>query len=999
VYDFVHLHVHSAYSLREGALTLSDVVNLAAEGQMGAVALTDTNALYGVIPFYKAARKAGIKPVIGVQLSICRDEDRDAMEESRRVNVPVDTAVLLAKNLEGYESLVSLVTLAHQKHHQPFVTFAELAAHTAHTVALIGGGESCLLEMFASRQESLARKWLSTWQDTCPNGNLYLDVQDHQIPQERSGLPMILKAAREVGIPLVATNDVHYKSRADAPVQRVLAGLEGNGVQRTLVSDMYDFSSAEEMMRRFRSIPEAIANTSVIADMCDLELPLGQTLLPKYETQSGEPANEVLQRAARAGVQMRYGQLTPEIEKRLDYELSIIQQLGFADYFLVVADFIRYAHKKGISTGPGRGSAAGSLVAYALRITDVDPIQNHLLFERFLNPERVSWPDIDTDFEFERRGEVIQYVKNRYGEEYVAQIGTFGTLAARAAIRDTGRVLQTDPKLVDRLARMIPGYPGVTLSRAYDEVAGIRDLIANNQHARTVWEMASKIEGLPRHTSVHAAGVIISPIPLRRIAPVEPGGDGMSVTEYPMEDIESLGLIKMDFLGLKTLTLIDECINSILRRTGKRIDLRVIPPNDGPTFKMLSRGETLGCFQLESSGMRRVLRDLKPTHLEDIIAVNALYRPGPMENIPTFIAAKHGKQKVAYPHPDLRPILEDTYGIIVYQEQIMQIASLMAGFTLGQADLLRRAVSKKKRAILDAERGRFIAGCLAKGYKIEIANDVYDLIVRFADYGFNRSHAAAYAVLSYRTSYLRANYLPDFLAALLTLVAGSADKISEYVRDGRQHGIHVLPPSVTTSERGFVVKSDTEIRTGLLSIKGVGVAAVDAILLERQKNQFTSLTDFLSRVNGRICNRRVVESLLQTGAFSDFLPPKASKDAALEMLSHAYTEADEHKQFSGLGLLLDETYAETEPSDSANSQVLFVRYPGGRQGKEMLTRVKQILAEAKGDVPVALFDATTRKTRILGEKWKVSISTELLASMEEIVGIGNVKIGQTAKRD
>jgi DNA polymerase III subunit alpha len=995
VYDFVHLHVHSAYSLRQGALTLEDIVNLAKEGQMRAVALTDTNALYGVIPFYKLAKQAGIKPIIGVQLSVCKDEDREAMEERRRANVFVDTVVLLAKNLEGYEAIVSLVTLSHQKRHHPFVTFGELAAHTTNTIALIGGGESCLVQMLANRESDKAREWLSIWQNVCPSGNLYLDVQDHKIPEERSVLPMLLKAARDNDIPLVATNDVHYKSGEDASVQRVLAQLEGNAPPKILASDMYDFASAEEMARRFTNLPEATLNTCVIADMCNLELPLSKTLLPKYPTQNSEPAEEVLQRAAKAGVMMRYGHLTTEIEKRLDYELGIINQLGFADYFLVVADFIRYAHKKGISTGPGRGSAAGSLVAYALRITDVDPLQNHLLFERFLNPERVSWPDIDTDFEFERRGEVIQYVKERYGKDYVAQIGTFGTLAARAAIRDAGRVLQTDPKLVDRLARMVPGYPGVTLHRAWDEVAGIRDLIANNHHAKNVWEMASKMEGLPRHTSVHAAGVVISPIPLHRIVPVEPGSDGMNVTQYPMEDIESIGLVKMDFLGLKTLTLIDECVNSIKRRTGRQIDLRTILPNDVRTFKMLSRGETLGCFQLESTGMRRVLRDLKPTHLEDIIAVNALYRPGPMENIPAFIAAKHGRQKVVYPHPDLKPILEDTYGVIVYQEQIMQIASLMAGFTLGQADLLRRAVSKKKRDVLVAERGRFVAGCLAKGYELETANEVYDLIVRFADYGFNRSHAAAYAVLSYRTSYLRANYLPDFLAALLTLVMGSTDKISEYVRDARAHGIRVLPPSITTSQRGFIVESDTEIRTGLLSIKGVGVAAVDAILLERQKNQFTSLTDFLTRINGRICNRKVVESLLLSGAFSDFLPPKISKDAAAEMLSLAYVEAEEHKQFAGLGLLLDEPRIEAEPSKNTSPQVLFIRYPGGKQGKDMLSKVKQILTMDKGEVSVALFDASTRRTRILGDKWKVAISTELLASLEEIVGIGNVKVGKT----
>ncbi len=989
--------MHSAYSLREGALTVEEVVHLAKANDMRAVALTDTNALYGAISFYKAAKKAGIKPIIGVQLSVCRDGDQELLDNGRKGlgATPVDTAVLLAKNLDGYESLVTLVTLAREKQHRPYVTFSELAAHTTHTFVLVGGGESYLLKLFANRQTSVANTWIGTWLNACPSGNLYIDVQDHKVPEERTGLPAIVKAARANEIPLVATNDAHYKAKEDADVQRVLAGLEG-GTGAILRSDLYGFASKEDMSIKFGNFPEALENTLVIADACNLELPIGQTLLPKYKTQNDEPSEEVLRKAAIVGVEKRYGHVTSEIEKRLDYELGIINQLGFADYFLIVADFIRFAHKKGISTGPGRGSAAGSLVAYALRITDVDPVQNHLLFERFLNPERISWPDIDTDFEFERRGEVIQYVKERYGKEYVAQIGTFGTLAARAAIRDAGRVLQTDPLLVDRIAKMVPTYPGVTLERVWNEVAGIRELTANNHHAKTVWDIACKIEGFPRHTSVHAAGVVISPIPLRRIVPVELGSDGMSVTQYPMEDIESLGLIKMDFLGLKTLTLIDECVSSIEGRTKERIDLRRISPNDPATFKMLSKGETLGCFQLESSGMRRVLRDLKPTHLEDIIAVNALYRPGPMENIPSFIAAKHGKQNVIYPHPDLKPILEDTYGVIVYQEQIMQIASMMAGFTLGQADLLRRAVSKKKRDILDAERGRFVAGCLAKGYTADTANDVYDLIVRFADYGFNRSHAAAYAVLAYRTSYLRANYLPDFLASLLTLSMGSSDKISEYVRDAKRHGIRVLPPSITSSVRGFVVESDTVIRTGLLSIKGVGEAAVEAILSERAEGQFTSLVDFLKRVNSRVCNRKVVEGLLQADAFSDFLPQKISKEAAMQILTLAYTEAEEHKQFAGLGLLLDESLMRDEVSTEpeSESQVLYIRYPGGKQGKDMLTQVKQVLLMEKGTVSVALFDASTRRTRILGEKFLVSITPELIASLEEIVGIGNAKIGK-----
>ncbi len=996
--DFVHLHVHSAYSLKQGALKLEDLVKLTLTYHMRAVALTDTNALYGVIPFYKACKSAGIRPILGVQLSVCRDDDEEAVSSSRRGVTTLDTAVFLAKNFAGYQSLVQLVTLAHRKHRQPFVTISEVAGHTPHLFTLIGGGESNLLKLFADGQEDAAGTWLTMWVNASPSENLFIDIQDHKLSEERNGLPALVKAARAFSLPFVATNDVHYATPEDAQVQRVLAQLEGNAVPRILSGDEYYFASPEEMVRRFTNLPEAIANTMMIADACELELPMQRTLLPKFPTKNGEPAQQVLRKAAEAGVTMRYGQLRGEVRERLDYELGVINQLGFADYFLVVADFIRYAHKRGISTGPGRGSAASSIVAYALRITDVDPIQNRLLFERFLNPERVSWPDIDTDFEFERRSEVIHYVQERYGPEYVAQIGTFGTLAARAAIRDAGRVLQTDPQLVDRLARMVPSYPGVTLSGAWDEVANLRELVDSTPHAKRVWTIACEMEGLPRHTSVHAAGVVISPVPLTALVPVQLGVDGISVTQYPMEDIEALGLLKMDFLGLKTLTLLDRCVESVNERTGQKLNLRVIPLSDHATFKMLSKGEALGCFQLESTGIRRVLRDLKPMHFEDIIAVISLYRPGPMENIPAFIAAKHGKQPIVYPHLALKPILEDTYGVIVYQEQIMQIASLMAGFSLGQADLLRRAVSKKKRDVLDAKRGQFVAGCLQKGYSEQTANEVYDLIVRFADYGYPRSHAAAYAVLAYRTSYLRANHLPDFLAALLTMVMSSSEKISEYVRDAKQHGIQILPPSVIISQGGFVVESDTSIRQGLLSIKGVGQVAVDAILSERRVGQFTSVVDFLNRVNSRVCNRKVVENLFYAGAFSSFFPTEMSQEVALKMLSEAYAESEEHKQFSGLGLLLEDIPSQPGVAAKLEKQILYIRYSGKTRAKEVLNQVKQVLLMDGGEAPVVLYDTHSKKTRILGERWQVTVSPELLAALEEIVGIGNVKVGKANKR-
>lgn len=979
--SFVHLHVHTAYSLREGALRIDDCISAAVGFGMSAIAITDTNAMYGVVAFYRAAVAAGIKPILGVQLTVARPEDEKALADGRPGGPGVDTAVLLAESLEGYRNLVRLVTRAQARERRLFVTLEEVTRHRDGVIALVGGSESAALRLFAAGQAEEAQTWLRAWQTAWPATHLFVDVQDHQRTDERQGLPALIRFARSAEIPLVATNDVHYLRREDADVQRVLAQIESGPGGPVLQGERYEFASQEEMARRFAKLTDALENTAKVAERCQVTLPLDQLLLPKYPTPNGEPAAQVLRRAATAGVRQRYRSPSPEVRERLDYELDVIERLGFADYFLVVADFIRFAHKNGISTGPGRGSAAGSLVAYALRITDVDPIANRLLFERFLNPERVTWPDIDTDFEYERRSEVIRYVVARYGPRYVAQIGTFGTLAARAALRDAGRVLQTDPKLVDRLAKLIPNHPGVTLQQAIDEVSGIGDLLRANQHAQAVWDTAAALEGFPRHTSVHAAGVVISPVALDELVPVQPGVDGTPVTQFPMADIEALGLMKMDFLGLRTLTLIDHCVASIERRGSLKFNWRQVPENDATTFTMLGRGETDGCFQLESAGVRRVLRDLRPSGLEDMIAVISLYRPGPMENIPAFIAAKHGRTPIHYPHPDLEPILKDTYGVMIYQEQIMQIASRMAGFSLGQADLLRRAVSKKKREILDAERERFVSGCLARAYDDATANDVYDLIVRFADYGFNRCHAAAYAVLAYRTAYLRANHLPDFLAALLSMTIGAPDKATTYARDAKAHGIAVLPACVAESEAGYTAQSSQVIRTGLLSVRNVGRSAVEAILQTRQQQPFTSLVDFLSRVNARACNRKAVESLLAAGAFERFLPDGAAGDVAHQALDQAYASVEATAQ-PGLQLTFGD-----EPNAS-----LFVRCDTGNQ--VVLENIQTVLGSYPGDVRVTLYDGKKRRAQVLDPKWSVAVSTELVAALEELVGLGNARLGR-----
>lgn len=999
---FVHLHVHTEYSLREGALRIEDCIRRAVELGMPAVAVTDTNALYGAVKFYRAAKAAGIKPILGVQMHVSNAVDPAPGSREARQTAPFDLAVLLAEDYAGYQNLVRLVSLAHSRYRNPHVTFPELTRWSDRVIALVGGGESQILRAFAADQPQEALRWLTAWRDAWPTQSLYVDLQDHGIPEERRGLPDLLAWSHEFSVPVVATNDVHYLHPADADIQRVLAQLEGGLQSRPLQGDHYHFTTPDEMSTRFANLPQALENTLHIAARCTVELPSGRVLLPQYPTSSGESAAVVLRRAAEAGAKQRYSPMTEQVRARLDVELDVIERLGFADYFLVVADFIRFAHKSSISTGPGRGSVAGSLVAYALRITDVDPLKYKLLFERFLNPERVSWPDIDTDFEYERRSEVIQYVAQRYGADHVAQIGTFGTLAARAAIRDAGRALQIDPKLVDRLAKLIPSYAGVTLKQAYDEVAGISELVRANQHAAHLWQTASGLEGFPRHTSTHAAGVVISPLPLTDITPVLPGADGVPVTQYTMDDVEYLGLLKMDFLGLRTLTLIDACVASVEKSTGQPFDWRRTPEDDARTFAMLGKGDTNGCFQLESGGVRRVLRDLRPSTMEDLIAVISLYRPGPMENIPVFIAAKHGRAPIRYPHPDLAPILKDTYGVIVYQEQIMQIASRMAGFSLGQADVLRRAVSKKKRDELDAQRARFVAGCVDHGYSPQVAQEVYDLIVRFADYGFNRSHAAAYAVLAYRTAYLRANYLPHFLASLLSMTVGASDKSQDYLRDAKQYGVHVLPPSVSTSLALYEVADDMAIRPGLLAIRNVGRAGVDAVLSARAQAPFGSLVDFLKRVNPRVCNRKAVESLLAVGALNDFLPDGATPEAALQILEEAYAVAEEGRQTRGLGLVFEpagQTRAGTVALRNADAQagneqpVLYIRWHKD-VSRETISQMKQWLAANRGDVPVALYDTGTRKARLLEARYAVALTPELIAALEEIVGLGNARVGR-----
>ncbi|WP_136604166.1 DNA polymerase III subunit alpha [Paenibacillus dokdonensis] len=893
--SFVHLHVHSEYSLLDGAARISDLVRQAAEYGMKALALTDHGVMYGAVPFYKACSAAGIKPIIGCEAYLTAGSRK---ERGSRKDQPIYHLILLAKDETGYRNLMKLCSIGHLEgyHYKPRIDMDALKAHHEGIICLSAclGGEVPQHLLHGRTDE--ARRAAIRYRDIFGE-DFYLELQDHGLPEQKRVNPQLIQLAEELGISLAVTNDVHYLKREDAAMQDVLicigTGKTVEDEERVQIpTDQLYFKSGEEMNRLFPHVKQAIENTSAIADKCNLELEFGRSILPEYRPLPEEvDSAQYLRSLCQEGLAKRYentelwtapgGQ--EELNKRLDYELSVIGSMGFNDYFLIVWDFIAYAHSQGIATGPGRGSSAGSLVAYVLEITNVDPIKYHLLFERFLNPERVTMPDIDIDFSDERRDEVIRYVARKYGHEHVAQIITFGTLAARAAVRDVGRALNVPYGDVDKAAKLIPGSHGINIRKALELSEELQKNYQQNGKIRELLDMAMKVEGMPRHASTHAAGVVISRDPLTDAVPLQEGSEHTALTQYSMENLESIGLLKMDFLGLRTLSIIERCMNWISEMTGEMPDFQNIPDDDKLTYDMLGSGETTGIFQLESAGVRRVLKDLKPSAFEDIISVVALYRPGPMEFIPKYIQAKHGQIDVEYPHEDLKPLLVDTYGIIVYQEQIMKIASLMAGFSLGESDLLRRAVSKKKREVLDQERSHFVAGSLKQGYSEEEANRVYDMIVRFADYGFPRAHAAAYGVLAFQTAYLKTHYPVQFMASMLTAVMGSHRKVAEYVLECRRMDIHVLPPDVNESGVLFTPVAVAEsveatpgagpghIRFGLGAVKNVGTQAVENMMLVREEKPFESLLDFCRRIDLRVCNKRVIESLIQAGAF-DSLP-------------------------------------------------------------------------------------------------------------------------------
>ncbi|WP_080844450.1 DNA polymerase III subunit alpha [Cytobacillus gottheilii] len=894
--SFIHLHVYSAYSLLMSTVKVEDLARQAKQLGFEAIALTDRNVMYGAVSFYKECLKNEIKPILGLTADVINDES-DQQEP-----FPL---VLLARNQTGYQNLLKISSVIGTKSPNG-IPARWLKAYSEGLIMLSSGLEGKIEQHLMQDEYDAAKATAVFYRDLCEDQQFYLSLHDHGIAAEEKVRNGLIQIGSETGIELAAANAVHYLQKEDAFAQDCLTCIKtGEKIQsedRTrLQGEEYNLKSAAEMTGLLSMFPDALENTLKIAEKCNVMLELNGEHLPKYPSENGLSSEQLLDRLCWQGYRERYPHDTKVHKDRLTYELSILKKMKYSDYFLIVYDFMKYCREQDILTGPGRGSAAGSMVAYVLYITDVDPIAHGLLFERFLNPERISMPDIDIDFPDHRRDEVIQYVANKYGEMHVAQIVTFGTMAAKAALRDVGRAFGLNTKELDRLSKSVPSKLGITLQEAYHQSESLRRFTEESGMNKRLFETALKLEGLPRHTSTHAAGVVISEMPLVSVVPIQSGHDQVYLTQYSMEYLENIGLLKMDFLGLRNLSLIENIVSSITKSRKEGLNIKSIPLDNDKVFKLLSSGKTNGIFQFESAGMQRVLKNLRPSSFEDIVAVNALYRPGPMENIPLFIDRKHGKQEISYYHPDLKPILENTYGVIVYQEQIMQIAAVMAGFTLGEADMLRRAVSKKQKAVLDQEREHFVAGALKKGYSEQTAHNIYDLIVKFANYGFNRSHAVAYSLIAYQLAYLKSHYPLHFMAALLTSSAGNEVKISQYIRELKEMDLAVLPPSINKSWYTFTVEQNA-VRYSLGAIKGVGGNILKEIFKARSQQKFHDLFDFCLRVSSKIANRKIIETLIHSGSFDEFGEDRAillaSIDAAMEHALLVKPDEDQGDFFS-----------------------------------------------------------------------------------------------------
>ena len=878
--EFTHLHVHTEYSLLDGSSKIKEITSRAKELGMKSLAITDHGVMYGVIDFYKAAREVGIKPILGCEVYVApgsRFDKQPGESESRYYHL-----VLLAENNTGYKNLMKIVSRGFTEgfYYKPRVDYEVLEQFHEGIIAL----SACLA---GEVQRYLARGMYEAgceaakrYEGIFGKGNFFLELQDHGIPEQKYVNPQLIRMSQELGIDLVCTNDVHYTYAQDADAHDILLCIQ-TGKKVTDENRMrydggqYYLKSPEEMAELFPYAPQALENTCKIAERCNVEIEFGVTKVPHFEVPQGFDSWTYLNHLCNEGMKRRYPDADEEKKKRLEYELSVIHKMGYVDYFLIVWDYINYAKTHGIAVGPGRGSAAGSIVSYCLGITDIDPIKYSLIFERFLNPERVSMPDIDVDFCYERRQEVIDYVVEKYGKDCVVQIVTFGTMAARAVIKDVGRVLDLPYAMVDNIAKMVPREIGITIDKAIQENPDLRNAYENDAQVHDLIDKSKRLEGLPRHASMHAAGVLISQKAVDEYVPVATGADGAVVAQFVMTTLEELGLLKMDFLGLRTLTVIQDA-EKLARKKNPEFSIDNINYEDKNVYDMISTGKCEGIFQLESAGMKNFMKELKPQSIEDLIAGISLYRPGPMDFIPQYIKGKNNPEDITYDCPMLEPILKPTYGCIVYQEQVMQIVRDLAGYSLGRSDLVRRAMSKKKTSVMEKERQNFIygnpeenvPGCISNGIDEKTANKIYDDMIDFAKYAFNKSHAACYAVVAYQTAYLKTYYPVEFMAALMTSVVDNTDKVAGYIYACRQMNIQMLPPDVNTSDMEFSVE-DNAIRFGLSAVKSLGRPTIKAIIDERNKSRFTSMQDFISRLYTDL-NKRTLENLIKSGAFDTF---------------------------------------------------------------------------------------------------------------------------------
>lgn len=946
---FVHLHCHTEYSLLDGAIRTSDLVGKAVEYGMPAVAMTDHGNMFGAVEFFQAAEKRGVRPIIGCEAYVAPG----AMDE-RKASSGREAAfhlTLLATNAQGYGNLVKLISAAHLEgfYYKPRVDKALLAAHSEGLIALSGCLKGEVNSRLLAGDDAGARAVAGDYRDIFGTKNYFIELHDHSLDDQRRCNPELIRIAGDLDLDLVAANDVHFLERRHHDSHDVMLCIGTGSMvvdeKRMRYSDELYFKSGEEMAALFPDHPQALANTLRIAERCDFQMEFGVPKYPAFEPPEGITREAYLRDLCRSGLRERFGDRAdsdPELRERLEYELGVIEKTGFVSYFLIVWDFIKYAREQKIPVGPGRGSAAGSLIAYALRITDIDPLRYGLIFERFLNPERISPPDIDVDFCMVRRGEVIEYVRRKYGERCVSQIITFGTMGAKSVVRDVGRVLGWSYTDGDRLAKMIPNELNIKLVGAAEKNPELKAALESEQSTRALWDHALVLEGLSRNIGIHAAGVVIGDRPLDEYIPLCRGKDNEVITQYEMNSLTELGMLKMDFLGLKTLTILEHAAR-LIREREPEFDVDAIPTTDQETFDIYNRGETLGVFQMESGGITNCCKRFDVSCIEDIIAIGALYRPGPMQFIDDYIARKKGKKKIQYHHPLLEQVCAETYGIIVYQEQVQRAANILAGYSLGDADLLRRAMGKKDMAKMDKERTRFVTGCgKVNSIPENTANAIFDFIAKFAEYGFNKSHSAAYGWVSYQTAYVKAHFPVEFMAAVLTHDAATTDRLAEVIAECVRRDILILPPGVNTSSLHFIPEKTGEkmgVRFGLASIKNVGSAAVQAMIDERKSGgPFASLEDFCARLDARSVNRKLVESLVKCGAFDEFGKNRAQ---IFSEIDHALASAAmvQRDRASGQGALFDIFEATSAEASGATSAPTVEPWPRN----EKLTYEKELL--------------------------------------------------------